>query len=170
MDEASQGKDGRVEGSEDGEAMTQDNAPSEKIEEEIDYTLDVYRTECDKDVTTYRIGKLEAENAALRKQIEALSARVKQRDRQIDAFNTGGFADADAMAEKYLDLVEKLDRSISYGEIDELCCELGSPEYVKTDDGEQWYWRFSGAELPVADHLGELLLTALLAARKEQGK
>jgi hypothetical protein len=68
-----------------------DNVPA-KIEEEIDYTLDVYRTECDKDVTTYRIGKLEAENAALRQQVERLSAPVTdgvgriaaERKRQIE--------------------------------------------------------------------------------------
>lgn len=50
--------------------------------------------------------------------------------------------------------------NISYAEIDERCCELGAPEYVKTDDGEAWYWRFSGSELPVADTLAQLLLAA----------
>jgi hypothetical protein len=40
--------------------------------------------------------------------IERLTARVAQRDRQIEAFNSGGFADADAMAEKYLDLESSL--------------------------------------------------------------
>ncbi len=57
---------------------------------------------------------------------------------------------------------------ISFGEIDELCCEWGPPEYVATDDGEAWYWRFPGHDLPVADDLGELLLAArqLLAQRK----
>ncbi len=36
--------------------------------------------------------------------LAAANERIAQRDRQIDAFNSGGFADADAMAEKYLDL------------------------------------------------------------------
>jgi hypothetical protein len=48
----------------------------------------------------------------------------------------------------------------SYEEIDEWCCELGAPEYRKTDDGEAWYWCFSGSELPVADTLAELFLAA----------
>jgi hypothetical protein len=48
----------------------------------------------------------------------------------------------------------------SYDEIGEWCCELGAPEYVRTDDGEAMYWRFSGSELPVADTLPELFLAA----------
>jgi hypothetical protein len=48
----------------------------------------------------------------------------------------------------------------SYNEIDERCCELGAPIHLKTDDGEAWYWRFSGTELPVADTLAELFLAA----------
>ena len=32
----------------------------------------------------------------------ALVERIAQRDKQIDAYNVNGFADADAMAEKYL--------------------------------------------------------------------
>jgi uncharacterized protein YqfA (UPF0365 family) len=69
-----------------------DNVPA-KIEEEIDYTLDVYRTECDKDVTTYRIGKLEAENAALRQQVERLSAPVTDAEcEQFDLDCNGHFS------------------------------------------------------------------------------
>lgn len=45
--------------------------------------------------------------------------------------------------------------------IDEICCEWGPPEYVVTDDGEAWYWRFPGHDLPVADNLSELFLAAL---------
>lgn len=46
-------------------------------------------------------------------------------------------------------------------EVDEICCEWGPPEYVATDDGEAWYWRFPGHDLPVADNLSELFYAAL---------
>lgn len=41
-------------------------------------------------------------------QITALTQRLAQRDRQIEVFNSGGFADADALAEKFLDLTAKI--------------------------------------------------------------
>jgi len=64
--------------------------------------------------------------------------------------------------------VAVLSAAVSDEEMDEVCCEYGAPEYVKTDDGEAWYWRFQYAELPVADHLSDLLRTGIemmLAAR-----
>ena len=45
-----------------------------------------------------------------------LTARVEQRDRQIAVYNSGGFADADALAEKFIGLtaeVERLQRRIA---------------------------------------------------------
>lgn len=50
-------------------------------------------------------------------------------------------------------------------QIDDICCEWGAPEYVMTDDGEAWYWRFPGHDLPVADNLSELLIAALQLKR-----
>lgn len=46
-------------------------------------------------------------------------------------------------------------------EIDEICAEWSAPEYVVTEDGEAWYWRFPGHDLPVADNLSELFIAAL---------
>ena len=57
------------------------------------------------------------------------------------------------------------EQTFSSLEIDELCCEWGSPEYVMTDDGEAWYWRFSGHDLPVADNLSELFKAAQQLAK-----
>lgn len=51
--------------------------------------------------------------------------------------------------------------SITFGQIDELVAEYGEPVYLQTDDGEQSYWKFRCAELPVADNLGELFVAAL---------
>lgn len=72
-------------------------------------------------------------------------------------------------AEATLDEMRK--RTVfSYNEIGELCCEFGAPEYRKTDDGEAYYWCFSGNELPVADDLAELLFAGrdLLRAQAKQ--
>lgn len=55
---------------------------------------------------------------------------------------------------------DRLPTTFTYDEINEMACELGAPEYRKTDDGEAWYWCFSGSELPVADTLAELLYAA----------
>lgn len=51
-------------------------------------------------------------------------------------------------------------------DIDEICCEWGPPEYVMTDDGEAWYWRFAGHELPVANNLSELFRAAIDLERR----
>ena len=61
------------------------------------------------------------------------------------------------------DLKKALKARLSCDEIDELCCELGAPEYRQTDDGEARYWCFSGRDLPVADTLSELLIAARAA-------
>ena len=48
--------------------------------------------------------RLRTENAEKDRIIAALKLRVEQRDKQIAVFNRNGFSDADALAEKYLDL------------------------------------------------------------------
>ena len=50
--------------------------------------------------------------------------------------------------------------TFAYDEINEIVFEFGVPEHCKTDDGEDWYWCFSGRELPVADTLAELFCAA----------
>ena len=57
-------------------------------------------------------------------------------------------------------LLSDEEKGITYCEIDELCCEWGAPKYVQTEDGEAWFWKFEGSDLPVADHLSELLWAA----------
>ena len=45
---------------------------------------------------------------AANQRIAALEVRVEQRDRQIAVYNSGGFADADALAEKFIELTAKI--------------------------------------------------------------
>jgi hypothetical protein len=45
------------------------------IQEEVDFTIDVYRTECDKDVTTHRIAALEAQRRQFREALQGLWKR-----------------------------------------------------------------------------------------------
>ena len=44
----------------------------------------------------------------LREENARLTARVQQRDKQIAVYNSGGFADADALAEKFIDLTNRI--------------------------------------------------------------
>ena len=81
------------------------------------------------------------------------------------------FRRVEAERDAALKEVERLKRvTFTCDEIDELCCECGEPRYVQTEDGEAWFWKFEGSDLPVADNLAELLLAArqLIAARANQ--
>ena len=49
-----------------------------------------------------------AQVAALESEVARLTARVQQRDKQIAVYNSGGFADADALAEKFIDLTNRI--------------------------------------------------------------
>ena len=44
----------------------------------------------------------------VRAELAAAKARIAQRDAQIAVYNIGGFADADALAERYLSVVNEL--------------------------------------------------------------
>ena len=66
-----------------------DNVPA-KIEEEIDYTLDVYRTESDKDVTTRRIARLEQERDALALKVQRLGAPVSDEEWSVNHWVKSG--------------------------------------------------------------------------------
>jgi len=57
------------------------------------------------------MAKVMAANVLLRRERDALRARVAQQDRQIAVYNNGGFADADALAEKFIELTERVERA-----------------------------------------------------------
>lgn len=65
---------------------------------------------------------------------ESLKARLQQRDKQIAVFNSGGFADADALAEKFLDLQSELHafRSQAYEELEMVTVVVGGRKHANS--------------------------------------
>ena len=96
-------------------------------------------------------------------EVARLKARVEQRDKQIAVYNSGGFADADALAEKFItltdelsaahkDMRESLDRwNKANGEANDNFMLLSDKHTLMTDRAERAEARIAALEAERAD-------------------